>query len=164
MYQVRAFEQECPKCARLGAQAPRDAPPAEEKATLTERIKTTAKDTASQFQAVPLIKLPKIDAPELGWTLTICLWIFIVLNLLLIALALLAGQVGLMIGTIIRMVGVIGILRCQRWGFYVFAIFVVFPTVMSLFFGGMNRLEILMGVVPSLMIFFLTLMKWDRLD
>jgi len=145
---------------------------------------TAAKDAASQFKAVPMIRLPQnIETSELGWPLTICLWIAIGLNgltaILLLIMALLSETEGSSLAAIlaifapgIRLVGVIGILRCQRWGFYVFCFFVAVPIFFALLVNGIGWLvsdiegwlELCLNIIPSLLIFFLTLGKFNELE
>jgi len=179
------FETKCPRCVRLGekaAQAPSE--PEEPKEALATRVKTAAQDTASQFQAVPLIKLPKVqvEEPELGWTLTVALWIVIGLDGLLTAGLFIAGLITSggsifialfsALGPGVCLVGAIGILRSQRWGFWLFSIFAVVPVILQLLFNGVGwlissvtgLLVLFLVVLPSLIIFFLCLGKWDELE
>ncbi|MHB0936743.1 MAG: hypothetical protein ACYDCO_26895 [Armatimonadota bacterium] len=184
-YVMAPFEAKCPRCARLGGKAAQSSPePEEQSEPPAARMKTAAKDTASQFQAVPLIKLPKmqVDEPELGWTLTISLWIVIGLNgllsIILLAMGLLTSGGSILLAMLaafgpgVRLVGALGILRCQRWGFWVFAVFAVIPVCWMLLFNGVawlftdikGWLELCLNVLPSLLIFFLSLAKWGEFE
>jgi len=63
-YVMDPFEKECPRCARTGGKPPAPVQSEEPKEALATRVKSAAKDTASQFQAIPLIKLPKMEEPN----------------------------------------------------------------------------------------------------
>jgi len=173
------FEKTCPRCARLGAKAPAAAVAVEEP---KEALATRVKDTASQFKAVPLIKLPKMEEPELGWTLTISLWITIGLNGLITLTALVVGLVVfraplflILLSTLspsVCLIAAIALLRSQRWGFWLYTIFAVIPIFMSLMRNGIGWLfdniigwlVLLLFVLPALCIFFLVLGKWGEFE
>ena len=181
-YVMDAFQQECPRCARTGGKPPAAVAPVESREAVATRVKTAAKDTASQFKVVPLIKLPKMEEPELGWTLTISLWVAIGLNgllaLILLLIGLLASGGNLLIAILgafipgVRLIGALGILRSQRWGFWLFTIFAVVPVFLALMFNGAGwlvsdikgYLELFLNVIPSVLIFFLTLAKWSEFE
>jgi hypothetical protein len=103
--------------------------------------------------------------PELGWALTVGLWITMGLQALLLYLLFSSaeeggGGVGI-IGTGVRIVALIAMLRCRRWGFYLFSAFAVFPAVMSLIAGRFDVLGLMIVIVPAVYVFALAVWKWD---
>jgi len=182
-YVMDPFEQKCPRCARLGAKAPPAAVAVEApKETLATRLKSATQDTASQFKAVPLIKLPKMEEPELGWTLTVSLWITIGLNglitliLLIAGLVIARGNIFLVMLSALSpgacLIAALALLRSQRWGFWLYTLFAVIPIFWMLMANGIGWLfeniigwlVLLLFVLPSLCIFFLVLGKWGDFE
>lgn len=178
-----AFSEECPRCARMrakGISAPATA--SSPAPSLSTQAKTAVQETAQSIKVVPLIRLPVMDTPELGWPLTILLWLVIGLHgLLLLMLVLssintssdMSGEVAgaiagikivLAIGLVIRLAALIGILRCKRWAFYFFTFFSVVPAFFTLMRGGGDFLQLALNVVPAIAIFFLVLSQWDEFE
>jgi len=204
-YVMDPFEEECPRCKRLGTKAgvappagTRTQPPAEpalssmpapppsasapRPATLGTQATNVARDTVQSMRPEPLFN---IDAPDIGWPLTILLWIVIIFNSLVVAVVIL-GAIGVQlflnndqathaVGALmwlillvpaVQLISAIAMLRCQRWGFYLYCLFVVGPVFLGLMLHGIptNYLRLAIETIPAVGIFILVLSKWDMFE
>jgi len=178
-YVLSPFELECPRCKRKEARG--DLEPA----ALPARPLEAARDVAQSFEVVPLFN--RFAVPELGGPLTALLGGVVLLNLLLVGLCVLAiysvervaPQQGVppealpfirrTLGVItaiptLTLIGAVGMLRCRRWGFYLFHALSALP--LTLFFAaGLLKWHVLWALVPvlpAMLIFILAMMRWDE--
>jgi len=153
-YVMDPFEKECPKCLRVGVAAENLPPPLPEPTILKNP------SLARRMAAPPPIER---DPPELGWPLTIALWVFLVIYSLSFLLYLANGSI-LTINCAINIVATIGLLRCQKWGYYLLAFFSVGPIVFAMMFGAFkDPISWFIGACAVIILLF-TLGKWDKLD
>ena len=195
-YVLDPFEKDCPRCARRPASPPAHRPSsfADEPHTaepppppgvpLASKITEAAQDTAKSIEVVPLVRLPGIDEPDLGWPLAIFLWLVMALNGAIIVYWV-AAAIGVQLifnseeathtagmtmfffifNPSLRLLGAIGLYRGMRWGFYLFCLFSVLPAFWDLMANGLNNpVKFALEIVPALAIFMLALVKWDRLE
>lgn len=179
-YMLDPFEASCPRCARQhtpGATAvqPEPSPQHAEVLKTLDALEPRLQQRAARQPA------PIRYAPTLGWPLTIALWLLIAYHGLLFgAVVLLAVGIQAMnpgdkhvgvpllvfFGTFpgMNLAGAIGMLRCQRWGFYLFMVFTVGPLSLLLLLGAHFNWFGLFGICFSALVFLLVLGKFNELE
>lgn len=118
--------------------------------------------------------------PELGWPLTILLWMTIAWNcfLLVVPIAMLlmsnggdalqnlsfswAGMMGAF-APAMNIIGVIGMMRSARWGFGLFCLFTVAPAIWRFADGKLDSNTII-SLGFGLSIFFLVMARWSDFE
>jgi hypothetical protein len=170
-YVLDPFQASCPKCARTPASTTDELPI--QKVAVMPTPMMPAPPPHRPQQPSPHLQQFVRDEPELGWPLTILLWIVIgccLLPLLPVLLALvLRGSFSplafvVLIVCTLQVIPLFAMLRCQRWGFYLYCIFAVAPAVYSIFFGLGFVLQNIASIAFAIAIFILVLSKWDRFD
>jgi hypothetical protein len=178
-YVMGPFEKECPRCIRLGGHAPPAPAPVEApKEALATRVKTTAKDTVSQFQAVPLIKL-KVEEPEYGWPMAIALWTVIGINILLILAAVIiivlasdqvdtSGLGLVIIFAFFSIVGAWALMTYRRWGFRVMVFTTILPGVLRMMGGeAIDPITFIFVILPAIagaVALLIGVTRWDEFE
>jgi len=179
-YVLSPFELDCPRCKRKEERDDR-----EPEEPLPARSLEVAREAVGSFEVVPLFG--RFGVPELGGALTALLGGAVLLNLLLVGgLAFVIYAIErfaprqnvppealpfirrvLVIITAFpttALIGAIGMLRCRMWGFYLFHACAALPLLTFLFAGQLHWhvLWALLLIVPSMVIFVLSMMRWNE--
>jgi hypothetical protein len=183
-YQLSAFETECPRCARLGDTAtPKDAVMPDQETPIPDpaveavlnRAAPRVLQRAAREQAPPYV-------PGVGWPLAILCWIAMLgwgIVLLLVILSAVGLQVIhnaeskniavpllIVLGTLpaANFVALLGILRYQRWGIFVFLVFSIGPMILQMILGMPFPPWEIMLAVFNIVVFLLSMGKWHEFE
>jgi len=177
---MQEYEKECPRCSRMGAKQPATgrAMPAAAAAGIATAPRYLSRPDDEDYD----------DAPALGWPLTVMLWTVLLMSIgellfFVIGLYILTGSiiaVGFIMalgffGPVLKVAGIISLLREQRWGLFVYAFMCVVPAILNLMMppqsgvgGGGGTLGFLITLVvdilPAIVIFYLAMTKWEVLE
>ncbi|MHB0936741.1 MAG: hypothetical protein ACYDCO_26905 [Armatimonadota bacterium] len=180
-YVMQEYEKECPRCSRMGAKqpaAPGRPQPAAAGGVAVAPPRYLSRPDEDDYD----------DAPALGWPLTVMLWTVLMMSIgellfFVIGLYIVTGSiiaVGFIMalgffGPVLKVAGIISLLREQRWGLFVYAFTCVVPAILNLMMppqagmgGGGGTLGFLIllvvDILPAIVIFYLAMTKWEILE
>ena len=176
-YVMQEYEKECPRCSRLGAKQP----------VAAGRPQPVAAPAGGAYlPASRVYDDDEDDAPALGWPLTVMLWTVLLISaaellMIMIGIYLVTGSI-LLVGVgmaffftpVLKVAGIVGLLREQRWGLYVYCFTAVVPAFLNLMIppeAGINNggtlgflIMLVVDILPAIVIFYLAMTKWEVLE
>lgn len=179
-YVMQEYEKECPRCSRMGARQPAGMPGRPQPAGVAGGVAT-----APRYLSRPDDD-DYDDAPALGWPLTVMLWTVLLMSIaellfIVIGLYIATGSI-ILVGfalaffftPVLKVAGIISLLREQRWGLFVYSFTCVVPAIMNLMMpptSGVNGggtlgflILLVVDILPAIVIFYLAMTKWEVLE
>jgi len=176
-YVMQEYEKECPRCSRMGAK------PAPAGRPQPAGAPGGGVATAGYVPRPVYEEEDYDDAPALGWPLTVLLWaellksigelLFIVIGIYIVtgSIVLIGVALALFFTPVLKVAGLVALLREQRWGLYVYCFTTVAPAFLYLMVGASMGggtigyvLALAVDILPAIAVFYLAMTKWEILE